>query len=77
MVFSLVLNGEGIAVLPYVFCKEYLEEKTLLRVIPSWKKEVGSIHILYPSAKNMSLKVKAFIDMASEIFADDSSHLTP
>lgn len=68
MLLSIALNNEGIVILPDFFCKKYLEEDTLVRIIPSWKSKADCIHILYSSTINLSQKVLTFIDTATSYF---------
>jgi len=70
MLISMALNHEGITILPDFSCKEYLDAKTLVKIIPSWQGKTGGIHILYPPSKNISQKVKAFIKIANDLFSE-------
>ena len=67
MLLNMTLNHEGISILPDFFCKEYLEKKELIRLIPTWKSTTENIHILYPPSKNIPLKLRAFIDTVTNI----------
>ncbi len=64
MLLNMTLNSDGIAVLPDYFCKDLLTSNTLIRLFPSWKSKANNVHILYPSSKNSSKKIKAFIETA-------------
>jgi LysR family transcriptional regulator for bpeEF and oprC len=68
MLLNMALSGRGIAILPDFFCKEHLESKALLKLLPSWKSKKGSIHILYAPSKNISRKVRAFVDLSVNHF---------
>ncbi|MDB9786532.1 LysR substrate-binding domain-containing protein [Bacteriovoracaceae bacterium] len=68
ILLKMVLNHEGTTFLPDFFCQEYLKNKTLFRIIPSWKSKTGNIHILYPPSKMISKRVKTFIEMANELY---------
>ncbi|MBT4763215.1 MAG: LysR family transcriptional regulator [Bdellovibrionaceae bacterium] len=68
MLLNMILNNDGIGILPSFFCKEHLEDKTLVQIIPTWKSKTGHLRILYPPNKNIPHKVKAFIDIATSIF---------
>lgn len=63
MLLKMVLNGNGIAILPDCFCDPYLASGELVRVIPGWKSPTDHIHLLTPPTDNQSRKVKCFIDM--------------
>lgn len=64
MLQKMVLNGDGIAMLPDFLCQNYINSKKLVRVIPSWQSKSENVHILYPPTKNLSKKVKEFIRIA-------------
>ncbi|MFK7827120.1 MAG: LysR family transcriptional regulator [Oligoflexales bacterium] len=70
MLLNMTLNHEGISALPDYFCKEHLERKELIKLIPSWKSKTENIHILYPPSKNISRKVRAFIELVISLFDD-------
>jgi LysR family transcriptional regulator for bpeEF and oprC len=67
MLLKMSLNGDGITVLPDFMCQSYLDKKDLVRVIPSWGSRPEMSHILYPPTKNLSKRVKAFIEVAEGI----------
>lgn len=69
MLLKLALNGDGITMLPDFLCQEYLSSKELISVIPSWRSKNENVHILYPPTKNLSKRVKAFIDLATQMYA--------
>ena len=54
MLLTMVLKGDGVAVLPDFYCKDLIEEKKLIRIIPAWISKPETIHILYPPTKNLS-----------------------
>jgi LysR family transcriptional regulator for bpeEF and oprC len=69
VLLKMTLNHEGITFLPNFLCQEYLENKTLSRVIPTWKSKTSNIHILYPPSRNISKRVKAFLELANELYS--------
>ena len=70
MLLNMALNGGGITSLPDFFCREHLEAKKLVRIIPSWQSKTGNIHILYPPTKKLPKKVRLFIELAAEVSQD-------
>lgn len=58
------LNGMGIALLPYPFVADDLEDGTLLPVLETFEVNGGprQISILYSGRTNLSMKVRSFID---------------
>jgi DNA-binding transcriptional LysR family regulator len=67
MLLKMALNGDGITVLPDFICQKYIDNKELVRVIPSWSSRADTSHILYPPTKNLPKKVKLFIDLAMKV----------
>jgi DNA-binding transcriptional LysR family regulator len=63
-------SGLGIAVLPLFRCIDDLRTKRLRRILPEWCARQIPIHAVYPSTRQLSPKVKAFLDHLRE-------HMTP
>ncbi len=63
-------SGLGIALLPLHRCQEELGQRQLIRVMNAWSSGDAPLHALYPSARHLSPKVKAFLDHVRE-------HMTP
>jgi DNA-binding transcriptional LysR family regulator len=68
MLRTMVLKGSGITILPEFYCDDLIEEKRLLRVVPSWISKLGHIHILYPPTKNLPKRVKEFISLSKKLY---------
>jgi LysR family transcriptional regulator AphB len=68
MLLKMALNGDGVTVLPDFLCEKYIMSKELVRVIPTWKSKSENVHILYPPTKNLSKKVKEFIELAKKMY---------
>lgn len=58
--------GLGVAMLPVFRCIEDLRSKRLRRVLPEWCAREIPIHAVYPSTRQLSTKVKAFLDHLRE-----------
>ena len=54
--------GIGIAVLPAFQCAEELRARKLTRVLHDWDVPSTPIHVVYPTARHVTPKVKAFVD---------------
>jgi DNA-binding transcriptional LysR family regulator len=63
-------SGLGIAMLPLFRCIDDLRIKQLRRILPEWCAREIPIHAVYPSTRQLSPKVKAFLDHLRE-------HMTP
>jgi DNA-binding transcriptional LysR family regulator len=55
--------------MPSFFCKEAIQNGKLIHLIPSWKSEDETINIIFPRKKNISTRVKLFIELASKLFS--------
>lgn len=61
-----VVAGGGIALLPDRECIEAIREGRLVRLLPAWTSEETPIHILYPSTRHLSARVKTFVEFMEE-----------
>ncbi len=62
--------GLGIALLPRLVAAPALAAGTLLPILPDWQAAPVPVHAVYASARYLTPKVRAFIDLAVEAFAD-------
>lgn len=60
--------GLGIAQLPLVVVQSQLERGSLVPVLPGWIPPSVPVHALFPSARYLTPKVRAFIDHAAQAF---------
>ncbi len=56
------MGGLGIAFLPAFYCVEDLRARRLERVLRDWSAPPSPVHAVYPSTRQISPKVKAFVD---------------
>jgi DNA-binding transcriptional LysR family regulator len=54
--------GQGIALLPAFRCVDDLRARRLERVLPDWEGPSAPVHVVYPSTRHLSPKVKSFVD---------------
>jgi len=57
-----VTTGLGIGLLPAFICVEDLRARRLERVLRDWSAPATPVHVVYPSTRHLSPKVKSFID---------------
>lgn len=67
MLINMTLKGSGIAMLPDFFCKDNLNSKALVHILPGWHSEPEGIHMLYSPSSDIPKKVRAFIDFAKTV----------
>jgi DNA-binding transcriptional LysR family regulator len=64
------IAGLGIALLPAFQCLDDLRARRLERVLRDWNAPSTPVHVVYPSTRHLSPKVKSFVDHLHE-------HMTP
>ncbi len=60
---AFVLAGAGIAPLPIIHIEEELREGRLVRLLPRFRCAPSEVHAVFPSARFMPAKARAFLDM--------------
>lgn len=66
VIHSMVLAGEGVALLPVYLCRSDCVDGRLVRVLPEWHAKTDQIHIVYPRQRFMPPKLRQFVDLASQ-----------
>ena len=56
------IAGLGIALFPAMVCIKDLRAGRLERVLRSWSAPSSPVHVVYPSTRHLSPKVKSFVD---------------
>jgi DNA-binding transcriptional LysR family regulator len=69
--------GLGIALLPAFQCVEDLRARRLERVLRDWCPPPTPIHVVYPTARHVSPKVKTFIDHLQQAMTPPPWELGP
>lgn len=65
---SAAIAGLGIVVLPSFICGEALRDGRLTRLLLDWRAADTAVHAVYPASRNLSPKVRVFIDFLVERF---------
>ncbi len=66
------MEGFGIVLQPSFICGPALRSGSLIPLLPDWREAAGSdVHAVYPASRNLSPKVRAFVDFLAEEFAAD------
>lgn len=66
LVHGAALTGLGLALLPAYLCLDDIRAKRLERVLRDWEAPPTPIHVVYPSARHVSPKVKTFVEHLQE-----------
>ena len=69
-VANAALAGSGLAQLHDYLAEPYINSGELTQVMPEYSAEGPPICILYPSARHVAPKVRAFIDIVAELLSD-------
>ena len=64
--------GLGVALLPTFLVSNALNDGKLVRVLADYEETDLAIHAVYPHARHLSVKVRAFVDYLVETFRDSS-----
>lgn len=68
---DILLDGGGIALLPALYCYEYLDSGKLLQVFPTIEPEdKASIYALLPSRRLQPYRARVFLDFVDEIISE-------
>jgi DNA-binding transcriptional LysR family regulator len=62
------LLGLGAALLPTPHAMKYLQDGSLVRLLPKWYSDVGPLSIYFASSKLLPAKTRAFVDFIVEHF---------
>lgn len=65
MLLESACEGQGVAFVPNFHAAPYLREGRLVRVLPAWSWPIA-VHALYPHARHLSAKVRAFVQFLEE-----------
>jgi DNA-binding transcriptional LysR family regulator len=75
--FETALAGVGVAMLPVFRCLAAVREGRLEHLLKDWCSPSATIHVVYPSTRLLSPKVKAFVDHLLEKFTPPPWELGP
>lgn len=69
ILMTAALNGRGIALLPSFIAGDALRAGRLERLLPAWRvAEEANVYAVYPASRNLSPKVRAFVDFLAARF---------
>lgn len=71
-----VVAGAGIGLAPRLICARDEADGRLVRVLPRFTGRLGSLHLVYPSARHIPAKVAVFRDFLLERFSQDTTPQT-
>lgn len=65
VVRTMVLAGDGVALLPACLCHKECAAGQLVQVLPEWQAKADPIHIVYPRQRFIPQTLRVFVDIAS------------
>ena len=66
----LALKGAGVVALPDLLVEREVARGSLERVLDAWGGEPSALHLVFPSRRDMTPRVKAFADHLAQALAD-------
>jgi DNA-binding transcriptional LysR family regulator len=66
-VHRLVLNGAGLGILSGYICVPEIAAGRLYHLFPEWKPPAVDVHLVFPSRRELSPVVRAFVDFMKEV----------
>lgn len=64
-----VIAGFGIAQMPAFIARPYIDSGSLVELLPDWHRPPRPVHLIRPTGRYPSLKVRVFSDWLATIFA--------
>ena len=71
---SAALTGLGVAQTFGVMAAPYLASGALVEILQGWAPEPYPLHVVYPTNRHLSAKLRVFVDWAVELFAPHNAH---
>lgn len=68
---DLALSGHGIAFVPAFLCEGYISNGDLIHVLKSWGDEGSPVQIAIPHQKNISKKMRTFMDFMAKKLSEN------
>lgn len=74
---SAALEGGGITLSPRFAVDSHIAQGQLVPVLPAWHFMAQPVHIVYPTSRHLSARVRAFVDWAVEVICPDGAFPRP
>jgi LysR family transcriptional regulator, regulator for bpeEF and oprC len=66
-IYRLALNGAGLGILSGYLCAPQIEADRLVRLFPEWSPPPVEVNLVFPSRRELSPVVRAFVDYMKEV----------
>ena len=68
---AMAIAGLGVALIPDHFCREELNDRRLVRLLPDWCKQPGLVHVVFTTKRGLTPAVRSLIDHLVIGFKED------
>lgn len=65
-------QGLGVALLPDHTCREAIATGDLVRILPEWRGQIGTMHLVFTTRRGLPPAVRQFIDHLVRSFPRDT-----
>lgn len=66
-----LVSGHGVGQVTTFQAQQHLERGELVRLLEDWSHPLLPVYVVYPPNRHLSAKVRAFVDWAAELFANE------
>lgn len=66
-----IAAGQGVGQITTFQAQPHLERGELVALLPDWPQPALPVYVVYPPNRHLSAKVRAFVDWAAELFAQN------
>ncbi|MOA27255.1 DNA-binding transcriptional activator GcvA [compost metagenome] len=66
-----IVAGQGIGQITTFQAQQHLARGELVTLLPDWPQPALPVYVVYPPNRHLSAKVRAFVDWAAELFAQN------
>ncbi|MDR3532894.1 MAG: LysR substrate-binding domain-containing protein [Rhodopila sp.] len=73
----LALNGQGVLLAPSFMIADDVASGRLVRLLPEYRPVLFAINAIYPHRHHLSVKVRSFLDLLSQRFAEHRKWMDP
>lgn len=74
---DMMLAGAGLSLSPDFIAYEHVKSGALVRVLEDWSVPPLTLHVIYPHARHLAAKVRAFVDFTVETFGPGKAPWLP
>jgi DNA-binding transcriptional LysR family regulator len=69
VLLDMVVSDLGVGTIPMIYADAGIRSGALVRVLPDWSRGTRPVHAVYPSRRQLTPKVRVFLDFVAESLA--------